>query len=262
MTRLTGEHPPPRRPPHGGHHPDQPPGASRSAVRSVHVGDLAPAHRPRLATLLAATGAFSADEVGVALELFDEGVGGGGGLRDDATAHDAAPGETRPPDAARYRTSPPASLVPGTADGGGARVTARPAAPAPPTDSDYLFLGAFTPEDELVGYACYGPTPGTDRTFDLYWIAVEPATQGAGIGTLLLDEVERRLQGHHARLLVVETSSRSDYRATRRFYERRGYAEGARVRAFYAPGDDRIIYIKRFHAGLSRPPGGERSGHE
>lgn len=117
----------------------------------------------------------------------------------------------------------------------------------PTTDPDYLFLGAFTPEDELVGYACYGPTPGTDRTYDLYWIAVDPAMHGTGIGTTLLTEVERRLKGQHARLLVVETSSRSDYAATRAFYRRCGYTESARVREFYAPGDDRIIFTKRFH---------------
>jgi ribosomal protein S18 acetylase RimI-like enzyme len=120
-----------------------------------------------------------------------------------------------------------------------------PASPFPLPD--YSFLGAFTPEDELVGYACFGPTPGTDRTYDLYWIAVDPAAHGAGIGTTLLSEVERRLQGQHARLLVVETSSRSEYAPTRGFYGRRGYTEAARVHAFYAPGDDRIILTKRFH---------------
>lgn len=112
----------------------------------------------------------------------------------------------------------------------------------------YVFLGAFTPDDDLVGYACYGATPDTDRVFDLYWIAVDPGTQGAGGGTTLLSEVERRLHDVNARMLVVETSSRSGYDATRRFYERRGYHEAARVRDFYAPSDDRIIYLKRFDA--------------
>jgi ribosomal protein S18 acetylase RimI-like enzyme len=111
---------------------------------------------------------------------------------------------------------------------------------------DYLFLGAFTPEAVLVGYACWGPTPATDRTWDLYWIAVDTALQGAGIGTILLDEVERRLMGHHARMLIAETSSRADYAATRRFYARQGYAEVARVADYYAPGDDRILFVKRF----------------
>jgi ribosomal protein S18 acetylase RimI-like enzyme len=112
--------------------------------------------------------------------------------------------------------------------------------------ADYLFLGAFTPEEVLVGYACWGPTPATDRTWDLYWIAVDTALQGAGIGTILLEEVERRLARLHARMLIAETSSRSDYAATRGFYGRRGYAEVARVRDFYAPGDDRILFVKRF----------------
>jgi ribosomal protein S18 acetylase RimI-like enzyme len=118
--------------------------------------------------------------------------------------------------------------------------------------SSYVFLGAFTPEGELAGYACYGPTPDTDRTFDLYWIAVDPGAQGTGGGTRLLTEVERRLEGQNARMLIVETSSRSEYAPTRHFYERRGYAESARVRDFYAPGDDRIIFTKRFHSPARR----------
>ena len=127
--------------------------------------------------------------------------------------------------------------------------------PVPPAGSTYAFLGAFTPEDELVGYACYGPTPETDRTWDLYWIATDPATHGTGGGTRLLSEVERRLQGLNARMLVVETSSRSEYAPTRAFYERRGYAVAARVREFYAPGDDRIIYTKKFNRKPGSPTG-------
>jgi len=103
----------------------------------------------------------------------------------------------------------------------------------------------------LIGFACFGPTPSTDRTFDLYWIAVDRAAQGTGCGTVLLSEVERRLEALHARMLVVETSSRSDYTATRGFYLRRGYVEAARVREFYAPEDDRIILTKRL-AGSPR----------
>ncbi|HSJ62765.1 MAG TPA: GNAT family N-acetyltransferase [Gemmatimonadaceae bacterium] len=116
----------------------------------------------------------------------------------------------------------------------------------------YSFLGSFTPDGELVGFACYGPTPGTDRTYDLYWIAVDPARGRAGFASLLIEEVERRLQGQTARLLVVETSSRSDYLPARRFYARRGYAEAARVAGFYAPDDDRIILTKRIHSPEGR----------
>jgi hypothetical protein len=54
---------------------------------------------------------------------------------------------------------------------------------------------------------------------------------------------------------VVETSSRPEYVATRAFYARRGYTEAARLRAFYAPGDDRVIFTKRLPA---RAAGTER----
>ena len=115
---------------------------------------------------------------------------------------------------------------------------------------DYCFVGAFA-RPRLIGFACYGPTMGTDRTYDLYWIAVDRAAQGTGCGSVLLAEVERRLEALHARMLVIETSSRSDYTATRGFYLKRGYVEAARVREFYAPEDDRIILTKRL-AGSPR----------
>lgn len=115
------------------------------------------------------------------------------------------------------------------------------------TDPDYAFVGAFQ-GPTLVGYACYGPTPGTDRSFDLYWIAVAPATQHTGVGSALLADVERRVIADNARLMLIETSGRDTYAPTRHFYTRHGYAEVARVAGFYAPGDDRIVYTKRFQA--------------
>lgn len=110
-------------------------------------------------------------------------------------------------------------------------------------DDDYRFVGAFD-GDELIGYACWGPTPGTEATHDLYWIVVEREHQGRGIGTQLLAEVEQRLTTHAARLIVVETSSRPDYAPTRSFYEARGYARTATIPRYYAPGDDLVIYTK------------------
>ena len=184
----------------------------------VRTSDIDASHRDRIAEMLRATGVFREPEVDVALELFDA-------------------------------TFSPAPLRAG--DDARPMVTRAGAAPSHGTDSPfpldgYLFLGAFTPEEKLIGYACYGTTPDTDRTWDLYWIAVDPSAQGSGSGTTLLSEVERRLSGLNARMLVVETSSRSDYTATRAFYAARDYHEAARVRDFYAPADDRIIFTKRF----------------
>ena len=182
------------------------------------VGELDAGHRPRVAEILRATGVFRDAEVDVALELFDEAFGRGRGTGDEGRA------EFVP------RSS---SLGDGVAS------------------PDYTFLGAFAPDGRLLGYTCYGPTPGTDHTYDLYWIAVDPAAQGTGTGTLLLGEVERRLAAVHGRLLVIETSSRPEYAATRAFYQARSYDEAARVGSFYAPDDDRVIYTKRVQAALA-----------
>lgn len=112
-------------------------------------------------------------------------------------------------------------------------------------EQDYTFVGAYADDSTLTGFACYGPTPDTDRTYDLYWIAVDQEAQGLGSGTILLTEVERRLQEMEARMVVVETSSRPDYEGTRNFYLRRGYAAAATVKDFYAPSDGRVIFTKR-----------------
>jgi ribosomal protein S18 acetylase RimI-like enzyme len=110
--------------------------------------------------------------------------------------------------------------------------------------ADYEFTGAFDGE-RLLGYACSGPTPATEGTFDLYWLAVDAAAQGKGIGTTLVREVERELRDRGARMLLVETSSRPDYSNTRAFYARCGYREAARIKDFYAPADDRIMLTTR-----------------
>lgn len=109
---------------------------------------------------------------------------------------------------------------------------------------DYRFLVAAD-GDRVLGYACWGPTPMTDRTFDLYWIAVDPRRQGGGVGRALMAAVEQRLTAEGARLLLVETASKESYAATRAFYERIGYLEVARTPDFYRDGDDRVVYARR-----------------
>ncbi|HUL48764.1 MAG TPA: GNAT family N-acetyltransferase [Gemmatimonadales bacterium] len=116
-------------------------------------------------------------------------------------------------------------------------------------DDDYRFIGAYQ-GDELIGYACWGPTPGTRGTADLYWIVVDVAWQNKGIGTTLLKDVERQLEAAGCRLVVVETSSRADYAGTRAFYERRGYTRAATLPGYYEPGDDLVIYLKDLGHGV------------
>ncbi len=111
---------------------------------------------------------------------------------------------------------------------------------------DYLALGAEH-DGRLVGWICWGPTPCTLGTYDLYWMAVDPAVQAGGIGTALLHAMESRILGL-GRLIVVETAGRADYAPTRAFYQARGYRVAARIPDFYAPGDDQVVYVKALTA--------------
>ena len=109
---------------------------------------------------------------------------------------------------------------------------------------DYSALGAYE-QDEMVGFACFGPTPCTVGTWDLYWIAVDPAGHRHGVGRKLMEACEQRIAAARGRLVVVETSSRADYGPTRAFYEKLGYTPAARIAGFYAEGDDLVVYTKQ-----------------
>lgn len=113
-----------------------------------------------------------------------------------------------------------------------------------PVDPDYRWIGAEV-GSRLAGVACYGPTPATEGTFDLYWLAVAESHQGIGIGAALLKQVEDEVTRVGGRLLVIETSSVSSYDRSRAFYQGKGYNVLATVRDFYAPGDSRLILGRR-----------------
>ena len=108
---------------------------------------------------------------------------------------------------------------------------------------DYI-IRVSESDGNVEGYYCVGPTPATEGTFDLYWIAVDPARQGKGIGTQLDDHAAALVRGMGGRLLIAETSSRPAYGPTREFYLRRGYRELARIAGYYRPGDDLVVFGK------------------
>ncbi len=110
-------------------------------------------------------------------------------------------------------------------------------------DSGYWTYTAVN--DKIGGYICYGPTPLTLGTFDVYWIAVDPTMQGEGIGSEMLNFAEDDISRHNGRLITIYTSSQEKYSPTRNFYLKRGYHEGARIRDYYRPGDDLVIYVKQ-----------------
>lgn len=95
------------------------------------------------------------------------------------------------------------------------------------------------------GFVYYAPTAMTDRTWELWWIAVAADRHGRGLGGRLLAFVEAEVRAADARLLLIETSSTPAYHPTRQFYLKRGYTEAAVVPDFYADGDGKVIFSKR-----------------
>ncbi|MDR1316023.1 MAG: GNAT family N-acetyltransferase [Spirochaetales bacterium] len=113
-----------------------------------------------------------------------------------------------------------------------------------PQQKDYLIYTVCRGA-AVAGYICFGPTPATGATWDIYWIAVAPPLQGRGLGGRLLRFAEDEIIRLGGRLIIIETSSTQRYSRTRDFYEKNGYIIEARIRDFYCPGDDRLIYVKR-----------------
>jgi len=109
---------------------------------------------------------------------------------------------------------------------------------------DYEIFSYVDSAQHVAGYVCIGPTPSTQGTYDLYWIAVTPSVHGKGIGSELLRFVEERIKEKGGRLVIAETSSTPKYEKTRAFYERKGFQRRACITDYYKPGDDLIIYGK------------------
>ncbi|MDT8272034.1 MAG: GNAT family N-acetyltransferase [Desulfomonilia bacterium] len=111
--------------------------------------------------------------------------------------------------------------------------------------SGYSFIFLENEGHVVLGYSCFGPIPCTNDSFDLYWLAVRKDCQNSGLGTSLLERTEQAISLMDGAKVYIETSSRELYLPTREFYQRNGYRQEARFKDFYAPGDDKIVYVKQ-----------------
>ncbi len=115
-----------------------------------------------------------------------------------------------------------------------------------PGQRDYAVVVVEDEDGRVAGYLTYGPTPLTDGTYDLYWMAVSPEAQGRGFGRELVVWLEKTVSEAGGRLILIETSSQPKYEKTRKFYLGLGYTEASRIPDFYKAGDSRITYVKYF----------------
>jgi ribosomal protein S18 acetylase RimI-like enzyme len=110
---------------------------------------------------------------------------------------------------------------------------------------DYQIDCMAEDQDLAIGYICYGPTPMTEGTFDLYWIAVDPDFQEKGAGSKLLDFLVKAVKVRGGRMILADTSTVPFYEKTRKFYVKNGFQEVARIPDYYRPGNDRITFYRR-----------------
>jgi D-alanine-D-alanine ligase len=111
------------------------------------------------------------------------------------------------------------------------------------TKSGYYFLFADL-GGSVAAYSCFGPIACTESSYDLYWIAVDEQYRRLGLGAELMRLIESSIALSGGTRIYVETSSRDLYAPTRKFYERCGYRMEACIADFYAPADDKVIYVK------------------
>lgn len=106
-------------------------------------------------------------------------------------------------------------------------------------------------DGRIAGWICFGPTPCTEGTFDVYWIAVNPGDQRHRIGARMLGFAEDEIIRRGGRMVVIETSGNEKYRSTQRFYEKNGYFLDAVVDDFYSVGDSKMIFTKHLAMPLN-----------
>jgi len=97
---------------------------------------------------------------------------------------------------------------------------------------------------KAVGFCYAVPEELAEGAWNMLAIAVLPSEQGGGCGGAITKHLESELKERGQRILIADTSGADDFAQTREFYRKNGYAEEARIRDFWAAGDDKIVFWK------------------
>ena len=106
------------------------------------------------------------------------------------------------------------------------------------------FWLTFVADGRAIGFCYAVPEDLADGAWNMLALAVLPACQGEGYGGALVAQLESELKGRDQRILTADTSGAEAFAKTREFYRKNGYAEEARIRDFWAKGDDKIVFWK------------------
>jgi len=114
-----------------------------------------------------------------------------------------------------------------------------------PLQTDYNVF-VYENDGTVLGYHCTGKRPLTDAVYDLYWIVTDPDHGKKGIGKSLLEHAEDFVTQNNGRWMLIETSSKESYNATRNFYMRNNYTIISQINDFYSKGESLLIFGKYF----------------
>lgn len=98
-------------------------------------------------------------------------------------------------------------------------------------------------EGKPVAFSCYGKTPCTAASYDLYWIAVHQNQKGSGIGKILMKMLTEHIAQLGGKNIWIETSGRPLYEPTRQFYLKYGCELMAELPEFYGENDPKLIFL-------------------
>jgi len=97
---------------------------------------------------------------------------------------------------------------------------------------------------KAVGFCYAAPEELAEGAWNMLAIAILPTEQGKGFGGAIARHLEVELKKRGQRILIADTSSTDEFAQTREFYRKNGYSEEARIRDFWAAGDDKVVFWK------------------
>ncbi len=108
----------------------------------------------------------------------------------------------------------------------------------------------------LAAFAVLCRESGTEYTFDVRAICVEPSYIGKGVSASLLGIVEAEtLKSDSSAILRFETSRRKEEAIGEGILADRGFSLIGHIPDFYAPGDDYYMYAKHLHRAVAEKEG-------
>lgn len=87
---------------------------------------------------------------------------------------------------------------------------------------------------------CWGPP----ENVWLSWFAVEPESQGRGLGVILLAAMTAEAHKRGYRRLFIETYSTSEFARARAFYAAQGFQAVAAIPSWQSDGGDMVVFFK------------------